>query len=445
MTNTTICAISTPAGSGGIAVGRISGPDALNIVSRVWQGKDLHQITTHTAHLGKIIDPDNGQELDTALLTYFKGPHSFTGEDVVELSVHGSPWIQRELIMLLIRQGATMAEHGEFTRRAMLNGKIDAAEAEAIADMIAANSRTAQRIALSHLSGKYSSELNLLRDNLIELASLMELELDFSEEDVEFANRTQLLNLATEINAKVSALTASFASGRAIKEGIKVVIAGATNAGKSTILNALLGQDKAIVSNIHGTTRDIIEDTTELNGLLIRFIDTAGLRETIDPIEQIGIDRARQAITNADIILHIIDPANPQPLHLPQGIKAIAVINKADLQLPTPTLANHYAATLAISALNPTDVKALADLITAQAMPMEIQPQQTVTNARHYHHLLEAQQATTRIIEALHTSTPTDFIAQDLRHTLHHISSITTPITTPTLLSTIFSKFCIGK
>ncbi len=445
MTTTTICAISTPAGSGGIAVARISGPEAIEIVSRVWQGKDLHVITSHTAHLGQIIDPDNGRQLDSALLTYFKGPRSFTGEDVIELSVHGSPWIQRELILLLIRQGATMAEHGEFTRRAMLNGKLDAAEAEAIADMIAANSRTAQRIALSHLSGQYSAELNRLRDSLIELASLMELELDFSEEDVEFADRSRLLNLATEINTKVSALTASFASGRAIKEGIKVVIAGSTNAGKSTILNALLGQDKAIVSNIHGTTRDIIEDTTELNGLLIRFIDTAGLRDTIDPIEQIGIDRARQAIANADIVLHIIDPANPQLLDLPTGVKTIAVINKADLQLPAPTLAASYTASIAISALNSADIQALADLITSQAMPMEIQPQQTVTNARHYHHLLEAQQATARIIDALHTTTPTDFIAQDLRHILHHISSITTPITTPTLLTTIFQKFCIGK
>lgn len=433
----TICAISTPAGTGGIAVARISGPEAFTIANRIWKGIDLNDAKTHSAHYGSIVDPDSGEPLDDGVATVFRAPRSYTGENTVELSVHGSPWIQRELINLLIRQGATIADRGEFTRRAVSNGRLDIAEAEAVADIIAADSRTAARVALSHIKGEYSAELNALRDKLIELASLTELELDFSEEDVEFANRSHLLALAHEINAKVTKLAASFASGRAIKEGIKVAIAGATNAGKSTLLNRLIGEDKAIVSNIHGTTRDIIEDTIEINGLLFRFIDTAGIRETADPIEKIGIDRAKQAIGNADITLWLVDATAPilPPKPTPE---TLIVYNKTDLTSAPEGV-------IALSALTDSDLTPLIDELTRRATPLQIVPSQTVTNARHYEALLHAADSSQRIIDALSTTLPTDLIAQDIRETIHHLSTITTPITTPTLLTQIFTRFCIGK
>lgn len=435
--SSTICAISTPPGTGGIATARISGPRAIEIVSKIWHGADLKTAKSHTAHFGTILDPATGQHLDDGIATIFRAPGSYTGEETVEISVHGSKWIQRELINLLIRQGAEIADRGEFTRRAVMNGRLDIAEAEAVADMIAADSRTAAKIALSHLRGEYSAELEKLRNKLINLAALTELELDFSEEDVNFADRSQLLNLAREINQKVTALADSFAAGRAIKEGIRVAIAGATNAGKSTLLNRLLGEEKAIVSDIHGTTRDVIEDTTEINGLLFRFIDTAGLRSTSDPIEQIGISRAKKAIAEADITLWLVDASNPT-LPSVNDPKTIILYNKTDL-------ASAPAGTLAISALNASDITPLIDELTRRATPLQINPAQTVTNARHYQALIQAAQSSARIIEALQTTLPTDIIAQDIRETITHLASITTPITTPLLLSQIFQKFCIGK
>ncbi len=435
----TICAISTPAGVGGIAVARISGPDAITIVSKIWNGADLKLAKSHSAHYGTIFDPETGQPLDDGVATVFHGPRSYTGEETVELSVHGSPWIQRELINLLIRQGASIADRGEFTRRAVANGKLDIAEAEAVADIIAADSRTAARVALSHIRGEFSRELNNLRDQLIELASLAELELDFSEEDVEFADRSKLLDLARLILKKVNALADSFATGRAIKNGVKVTLSGATNAGKSTLLNRLIGEEKAIVSNIHGTTRDTIEDTSEINGILFRFIDTAGIRQTDDPIEKIGIDRAQKAIADADINLWLIDPENPSYPENPSD-RTVIIYNKADIyedRIPDGAIK--------ISALADPDLTPLTDLLTRKAMPLQIAPAQTVTNARHYEALLRAAQSAQRIIDALLTTLPTDLIAQDIRETIHHLSSITTPITTPDLLTQIFTRFCIGK
>ena len=435
--NSTICAISTPPGTGGIATARISGPKAIEIVSKIWRGIDLSKAKSHTAHFGTILDPQTGQHLDDAVITIFRAPRSYTGEETIEISVHGSKWIQRELINLLIRQGAEMADRGEFTRRAVVNGRLDIAEAEAVADIIAADSRIAAKIALSHIRGEYSAQLDALRNKLIELATLTELELDFSEEDVNFADRSQLLALAKEINQKVTALADSFAAGKAIKEGIKVAIAGATNAGKSTLLNRLLGEEKAIVSNIHGTTRDIIEDTAEINGLLFRFIDTAGIRSTSDPIEQIGIDRARKAISTADITLWLVDASNPT-LPPTDDPKTLIIYNKTDLT-PAPDGA------ISISALNDSDLNKLTDELTRRAAPMQINPAQTVTNARHYQALIQAAQSSARIIDALRTTLPTDLIAQDIRETITHLSSITTPITTPLLLTQIFQSFCIGK
>lgn len=295
----TICAISTPPGIGGIAIIRISGPEAIAIADRVWRGKSLGEAASHTAHLGVIVDPSTGNELDQAVATLFRGPRSFTGEDVVEFSVHGSRWIQTELINLLIRNGCRLADAGEFTRRAFTNGRIDLAEAEAVADVIAAESEAANRVAQQQLRGSFSRCLGRLRDGLVELASLIELELDFAEEHVEFADRGRLLALARETLATVDSLSASFATGQAIKNGIPVAIVGAPNAGKSSLLNLLLHDDRAIVSDIPGTTRDTIEDTTVVDGLSFRFIDTAGLRQTSDAIENLGIERTWTAVSRA--------------------------------------------------------------------------------------------------------------------------------------------------
>ncbi|MDE5871817.1 MAG: tRNA uridine-5-carboxymethylaminomethyl(34) synthesis GTPase MnmE, partial [Muribaculaceae bacterium] len=307
LSDDTIMAVATPSGKGALAIIRLSGKDAFKIADSVWRGASLSDSHTHTVHLGNIID-ENGNILDQAVATLFKGPKSFTGEDVVEFSLHGSPWIIRETGNLLLRRGARGAEPGEFSRRAYLNGRMDLASAEGVAELIASSSRAAHRLAMQQTRGAFSKEFNDLRDKLIELASLLELELDFSEEDVEFADRSRLIDIATLLLLKIDRLTTSYAAGRAIKEGVPVVIAGMPNVGKSTLLNALLQEDKAIVSDIPGTTRDIIEDTCEIEGVLFRFVDTAGLRDSADTIESIGIERARKRLAQASIVLWLIDP-----------------------------------------------------------------------------------------------------------------------------------------
>lgn len=449
---TTICAISTPPGTGGIAVARISGPAAITITDKIWRGKRLTDVADHTAHLGTIYDPDSGENLDSALATIFRSPGSFTGENVVELSVHGSRWLQREVINLLIRQGATLAQPGEFTRRAVINGKLDLAEAEAVGDMIAASSRAAQRIALSHMRGHYSARLDALRKQLLELSALVELELDFSEEDVEFADRTKLLDLATEIHRQVTALADSFAAGRAIKEGIPITIVGATNAGKSTLLNRLIGEDKAIVSDIHGTTRDAIEDTIEIQGNLYRITDTAGLRKTDDPIEAIGIDRSLKSAAASRIILWVIDPTDYTPeawqkleTRIPDDATLIAIINKSDLTNLNPALPRRVDISLKLSALRDPDLTELKDTIARHAADRDLNPDLTVTNARHYEALTRAADAIARAISGMRTGLPGDLLAQDLRETASHLAAITSPLTAPDLLTHIFSHFCIGK
>jgi tRNA modification GTPase len=435
-------------------VARISGEEAFEIVNRVWRGKDLNECATHTAHFGSVVNPADSEELDQAVATVFRAPRSFTGENVVELSVHGSRWIQRELINLLIRNGARMAEPGEFTRRAVANGKLDLAEAEAVADMIAASSRSAQRIAIAQMRGDYSRRLSSLHDRLLKLAALVELELDFSEEDVEFADRRELIALTEEIHLAVNRMAQSFANGRALKEGVPVAIVGATNAGKSTLLNRLLGDDKAIVSDIHGTTRDIIEDSVELNGTLFRFNDTAGLRHTTDPIESIGIDRSLDAIRRASIIIWVIDPqqsadniaATWQQIepNVDAGAHLIMLHNKADLNLSEPDgLPNERGVSIRISAKN-GDIAPLIDALT-QAVATDTPADMMVTNARHYQALSLAADSTARTLAALREGIPGDLIAQDIRETIHHLASITNPITTPAILSHIFENFCIGK
>lgn len=452
----TICAISTPAGVGGIAVVRVSGPDAVKIVDTLWHGRPLAEADSHTAHLGTIIDPERPDEpLDTAVATVFRAPRSFTGENVVELSVHGSRWIQRELVNLLVRSGCRMAEAGEFTRRAFANGRLDLAQAEAVADVIAAASRSAHRLAASQMRGDFSRHIGELRNKLIEIASLLELELDFSEEDVEFASRTQLRLLADELHKKVSALAASFSTGSALKDGVPVAIVGEPNAGKSTLLNQLLQDSRAIVSDIPGTTRDTIEDTMEIDGVLYRFIDTAGIRETSDSIESLGIERSFAAIGKARIVVWLVTPDMAAERfsamkadiegQLAEDAALIIALNKIDT-LPSPAAAPVATTTVAISAATGENMTALLDELHKHSGADESQEADLiVTNARHYEALLKAKDSISRVISGLNANLSGDFIAQDLRETIHHLSTITGTITTTDLLQTIFSKFCIGK
>lgn len=452
----TICAISTAPGVGGIAVARVSGENAIEVVQRIWRGKPLDKMKSHTAHLGTLLD-SHGEPLDQAVITLFLAPASFTGENVVELCVHGSLFVQRELLNALMGAGARLAEHGEFTRRAFVAKKIDLAQAEAVADVIASNSRAAHRIAMNQMRGGYSKKLSMLRDKLLELASLLELELDFSEEEVEFASRQHLLELAQAVHSEVTSLHGSFAHGAALKQGIPVAIVGATNAGKSSLLNALLGDDRAIVSDIHGTTRDVVEDTLEIGDYLFRFMDTAGLRSTTDTIEQIGITRSLKAIANASIVLLVIDPADESVAEtysrvaeemMQSQAKLITLVNKSDLN-PEQKLEfiPQTVTQIAISCVTMQGLDTLRQQLSDTAK--EISGNNTadilVTNARHAEILQHATQSSSRIIGGLTAGLSGDFIAQDVRETIHHLGAITGTITTTDILTTIFSRFCIGK
>lgn len=461
----TICAISTPPGIGGIAMARVSGPESIMITQSLWKGVDLSQVKSHTAHLGNILDCD-GSVLDQALVTVFKAPNSFTGDNVVEISVHGSKYIQRQLINALISSGARLADPGEFTRRAFISGKLDLAQAEAVADMIASSSKAAHRIAINQMRGGFSKRLSSLREQLLELASLLELELDFSEEDVEFASRKKLLKIAIDVNTEVNRLLHSFKSGSAIKDGIPVAIVGETNAGKSSLLNTILGDDKAIVSDIHGTTRDIIEDTIEVGDYLFRFMDTAGLRDTTDKIESIGIDRAYSAISHARIVILVIDltqPLNTQPLqYIHNNIesddltKLIIALNKSDLDGTVLTTNEIREALkdckissevpiLPISAKNGTGIDALLKELQKTVAADDETDNVMITNLRHCEALTKAADSSQRVISGLQDNLSGDLIAQDLRETIFHLGTITGNITSQDILTNIFSRFCIGK
>lgn len=475
-TNDTICAISTPPGVGGIAVIRISGPQALETADRIWRGAPLAQAEARTLHTGHIVDPaNNGEMLDQAVAAIFHDPASFTGEDTVELSVHGSRYVQQRLLEILCDNGCRLAQPGEFTRRAFANGKIDLAQAEAIADVIASESRAAHRLAASQMKGQFSARLNRLRDKLLEIASLLELELDFSEEEVEFASRSRLTALAQDLHSELTRLADSFAAGNAIKQGIPVAIIGPTNAGKSSLLNLILGQQRAIVSDIHGTTRDTIEDTLAIGDYTFRFIDTAGLRHTDDPIENLGIKRTRQAAANAAITLLVVDATRPLPspadLALPADSDTdsdsnadagshtaedtrpvILLLNKTDLPgaittLPTPL---PYRATdiIPISAHTGEGHDTLLQQLKKHAKALSgdnTQDTILVTNLRHAQALQAAAETTAALLAGLSANIPGDLLAQDLRATIHHLSTITGTLTTPDILTTIFSHFCIGK
>lgn len=486
----TICAISTPAGMGGIAVIRISGRDAMPIVARCWKGATIEQMKSHTAHLGRIIDPADGSVLDEVVLTIFRTPHSFTGEDVIEISCHGSPWIQQEMVNLLIRCGCRAATGGEFTRRAFTNGRLDLSQAEAVADVIASSSRASHRIAMSQMRGDFSRQLSMLRERLLHFVSLMELELDFSEEEVEFADRRHLVALAEEIRGVIARLTHSFAVGNAIKNGLPVAIVGETNAGKSTLLNYLLHDDRALVSDIHGTTRDVIEDTITLGGTLFRFIDTAGIRETTDRIEEMGIERTFRKMSEAQIVLWVIDGTTPASEIAPlaarilptifvekdsgaaidgistecegceadvasAGRRLISVVNKGDLlgneqeAALRDALAGILPAgtpTIVISAREHKNLDALQHaLLDAAALPDNDANEVIVTNARHYAALAKAGEAIARAIDGLQVGISGDFVSQDIRECMHYLGEITGEITPTDVLSTIFRHFCIGK
>ena len=491
----TIAAVSTPAGTGGIAVIRISGPDAIEIVGGAWRGKPLKEIAGHTATLGKYVST-SGELIDECLATLFRAPRSFTGEDVVEISVHGSVWIQREIMADLIRRGARAAGPGEFTQRAFLNGRLDLAQAEGVADLIAASSKAAHDLAVSQTRGRFSREFEALRERLIEFASLLELELDFSEEDVEFADRANLRSLAGAILAKVERLADSYASGAVLKDGIPVVIAGIPNAGKSSLLNMLLGEDKAIVTDIPGTTRDVIEDTAEIDGILFRFTDTAGLRESDDMVESIGIERAKEKIRTARIVIWVFDPFADAARQISEireimredpDRKLIVLVNNSDLAgeknhrmtespdtdefIPeTGHLHNegNDTASLTEGAQRGDDADASFESVIKDAIPFSAKtgegfgmlkqrlkemsyngydPGQEliVTNARHYEALTRGAESLRQAIAGIDSNLSADFIAQDVREALHFLGTITGSVTTPDLLTSIFTHFCIGK
>lgn len=473
--NETIAAVSTPPGKGGIAVIRISGPQAVDAANRLWRGANFTKVETHTIHYGEIMDGDG--VLDQAVASIFRSPNSFTGDDVVELSVHGSPYVQQRLLRLLIDGGdVRLALPGEFTQRAFLAGKLDLAQAEAIADVIAAESRGAHRLAISQMKGRLSGRINMLREELLELLSLLELELDFSEEDVEFASRDRLLELCGDIQTTLRRLADSFSAGRAIVDGLPVVIAGCPNAGKSTLLNELLDDDRAIVSDIPGTTRDTIEDIVDIEGTRFRFVDTAGIREnTSDRIELTGIRRAVERIEKASLILFLFDGSpdnfeescrawnnivNRKP-HYRQIV--IPVISKADI-LTQKELAEsmeflkterpngeepsiEISSTITHSSKNPDDLAVLKKVIldTSRELTSEESYDVVLTNARHYEAINRAMEHIENARIALQNSIPADLVAHHLRMGVDEISAVTGNISTPEILSNIFSRFCIGK
>ena len=447
----TICAISTPYGSGGIAVIRVSGESAIPIVDGLFRGrKSLLEAEAYTVHYGEIrrksADAKSEEVLDQVLVSVFRAPHSFTGEDVVEVACHGSLYIQQTLLQWLVDAGCQLAKAGEFTQRAFLNGKMDLAEAEAVADLIAAQTKAEKDLALSQLRGGISHELATLRERLLTITSLIELELDFADhEELEFADRRQLNELAQEIDQKIGRLVASFKTGNAIKQGVPVAIIGAPNVGKSTLLNALLGEERAIVSDIQGTTRDTIEDTLVLGGMLFRFIDTAGMRITEDTIESMGIERSRQAAQRANIIIHLQDATSPidtlsDIVHIEDKL-VLQVYNKVDL-LPS---FDSREGIIGISAKN-NDIEAITCRLVAYAnQQYNISNVATISNARHYEALVKALEAIHRVQDGLQEQISGEFLSMDLQECLVALGEITGQITSQEVLNNIFSKFCIGK
>ena len=465
MNQDTICAIATAQG-GTIGSIRVSGPEAITITSRIFtpakSGKLLSEQKPYTLTFGRIY---NGEEMiDEVLVSLFRAPHSYTGEDSTEITCHGSSYILQQVMQLLIKNGCRMAQPGEYTQRAFLNGKMDLSQAEAVADLIASSSAATHRLALSQMRGGFSKELTTLREKLLNFTSMIELELDFSEEDVEFADRSALRRLADEIEEVIARLANSFSVGNVIKNGVPVAIIGETNAGKSTLLNVLLNEDKAIVSDIHGTTRDVIEDTVNIGGITFRFIDTAGIRETSDTIESLGIERTFQKLDQAEIVLWMIDSADAisQLTLLSDKIlprcehkQLILVFNKVELINETQKneLASQFSEhigseieSIFISAKQRLHTDELQQrLVAAAHLPTVTQNDVIVTNIRHYEALTRALDAIHRVQEGLDVNISGDFLSQDIRECIFHLSDIAGEVTNDMVLQNIFAHFCIGK
>ena len=435
----TICALSTPQGIGAIGVIRVSGEHTFKIVNKIFKGKDLTEVDSHTIHFGTI--RDGGMIVDEVLIAVFKTPKSFTKEDVVEISCHGSDYIIKYILKLLLQNGCRMAQAGEFTQRAFLNGQFDLVQAEAVADLIAADSEAAHKTAMNLMRGGFSNQLKVLREELIHFASLVELELDFGEEDVEFAERDDLKSLISTIQNFLKNLIDSFDAGNVIKEGLPVAIIGPPNAGKSTLLNILLNEERAIVTEIAGTTRDVIEDVLFIEGIKFRFIDTAGIRATKDVVESIGIERSKEAMRRAEIVLLLTDNQiiNEDFILDFEEDKIIKVRNKIDLAVQKENFDG-----IQISAKNNIGIDALKTAIVAKAK-VKKQADTMLTNLRHYEHLVKASEALTEGLNGLDVGITGDFLAQDIRLSLHHLGEITGAISSDDLLANIFSKFCIGK
>ena len=465
-TDSTIAAIATAPGMGAIAVIRLSGPESVEICEKVFvperKGKLLSKQKAYTIHYGSIVE--NGNIIDKVLVSLFRAPHSYTGDDMVEISCHGSPVIQQQILEILVNNGAQLAKPGEFTLRAFLNGKMDLSQAEAVADLIASTSESGRRVAMQQMRGGFTNELQLLREKLLTFISLIELELDFGEEDVEFADRTQLNNLVEEIDSKLGRLLDSFKLGNVIKKGIPATIAGKPNVGKSTLLNRLLNEERAIVSDIAGTTRDTIEDVMVINGTAFRFIDTAGLRHTTDTVESMGIERAYSKISEALVVLMMLDTRDEVEQcvnevrtlagKLTKEQRMILLLNKIDLagnervsQLEK-VLSDEFSEfqQIPISAKHSQHIDNLLEELSSFSKFQKSDGDEViVTNIRHYESLLRAHENILRVSAGLKSQIPTDLIAMDIRQVLHYLGEITGEITTDEVLGSIFSKFCIGK
>ena len=449
----TIVALSTAPGVGAIAVIRLSGEDAILITNKVFSGKNLEKQASHTVHFGTI--RYNERVVDEVLVTLFKAPTSFTKENVVEISCHGSPYIVKEIIKVLLANGARLAKAGEFTQRAFLNGQFDLAQAEAVADLINSDSAASHEAAINQMRGGFSEQIKTLREELIHFASMIELELDFGEEDVEFADRDDLKSLINNLLTAINALIKSFDLGNVIKNGVPTVIAGKPNAGKSTLLNALLNEERAIVSDIAGTTRDVIEDEINIEGINFRFIDTAGLREATDTIEAIGVKRTQEKMRAAALIIYMFD-LSQEPLtdilrevnRLENNSKPFICvgnkIDKADQEIVDKLSSNEHF--VLISASQKSKIENLKSKILEIVNLDDFKSGDTiVTNIRHYDNLLKTRNALQDVLNGLNTNVTGDFLAMDIRQSLHYLGEITGEITTDDLLANIFSKFCIGK
>jgi tRNA modification GTPase len=447
----TIVALATAQGTSAIAVIRLSGKDAIQLTENIFRGKNLTEQASHTIHFGTIHDGE--RNIDEVLISVFKAPNSFTKENSVEISCHGSPVIVKEVIKTLVKNGARLATPGEFTKRAFLNGRFDLAQAEAVADIINAETDNARQAALNQMRGGFSKEIQHLREELIHFASLIELELDFGEEDVEFAKRDDLKKLIFQIQSYLHSLISSFDQGNVIKNGVPTVIAGKPNAGKSTLLNALLNEEKAIVSEIAGTTRDVIEDEMILGGISFRFMDTAGLRDTTDIVEAIGVERTHERIKNASLLLYIFDLSLSidEILKEEESVKSLKVpvikvgnkMDKANADTIEKLQAKDF---ILISASQKQNIQKLKDKVLSHFHIGEVkQGDVLVTNLRHYQNLKQTNDALDRVLSGMDNGITGDFLAMDIRQALHYLGEITGQVTTDDLLANIFSKFCIGK